>query len=72
MWLIKSGNRKKIGHNGRKYVRVMQCSKVYIKLFFLNLLVTFTNYTLIFFTDRLSLSIEAMCLKIMLNSLTLV
>ena len=34
MWLIKSGNRKKIGHNGRKYVRVMQCSKVYIKLFF--------------------------------------
>ena len=33
MWLIKSGNRKKIGHNGRKYVRVMQCSKVYIKKF---------------------------------------
>ena len=33
MWLIRSGNRKKIGHNGRRNVRVMQCSKVYIKKF---------------------------------------
>ena len=74
IWLIRSGNRKKIGHNGRRNVRVMQCSKVYIKKLKIkkkNLLTTFINYTN-FFTDRLSLSVKAMCLKIMLNCLTLV
>lgn len=56
-------------------MRVMQCSKVYIKKLKIkkkNLLTTFINYTN-FFTDRLSqVSVEAMCLKIMLNCLTLV
>ena len=54
-------------------MRVMQCSKVYIKKLKIkkNLLTTFINYTN-FFTDRLSLSVKAMCLKIMLNCLTLV